>query len=596
MKRLGLLFLLLCLSCSVHAWWNDEWTYRLPIIVDTSKTGGQLTAPIGQVPVLVRLHSANFEDFFSIQESLADLRFVADDDKTPLDFQVDHFDLLSQVLMVWVMVPEISQDKQTKIHMYYGNAKAVAADKKQGLFTGAAAVVVHFSEATGNPQDSTSNNISLVFTSGESSANGIIGRAAKFTAASNLSSSTPFNWMLSDGGSIGFWLKLPANTSGRVLTLAGSGQPLILEVKNNQVVASVSSSQIVATEAIAADQWQHVSLRVENGQMQLAINGKDAGKNPIEVNGIIISSLIAGRNDSVDGFSGELDELSIYNKAQSSALTHWQSINQGMNDVFIKVQKSEQLGAGGDAAVYKVIINSMDHISWVVVIIMAIMMVIGWIIMVAKWFYLRAVNKDNRAFLAQYAKLGNRDPAMLDFDTPEGADEYRDIHPITQAIFGPHDHFENSPIFHLFHRGMKEVKSRVGGSLSSGANPSLGSQAVSSIRAALDAQMTREIQKMQAKMTFLTMSVSGGPFIGLFGTVAGVMITFGAIAAAGDVNINAIAPGVSAALVATVGGLLVAIPAMFGYNFLSGIIKDSIADMRVFADEYVAKLAEYYQE
>ena len=55
--------------------------------------------------------------------------------------------------------------------------------------------------------------------------------------------------------------------------------------------------------------------------------------------------------------------------------------------------------------------------------------------------------------------------------------------------------------------------------------------------------MTREIQTMQAKMTFLTMSVSGGPFIGLFGTVAGVMITFGAIAAAGDVNINAIAPG-----------------------------------------------------
>ncbi|HMU66543.1 MAG TPA: MotA/TolQ/ExbB proton channel family protein, partial [Cellvibrionaceae bacterium] len=69
-----------------------------------------------------------------------------------------------------------------------------------------------------------------------------------------------------------------------------------------------------------------------------------------------------------------------------------------------------------------------------------------------------------------------------------------------------------------------------------------------------------------------------------------------AIAAAGDVNINAIAPGVSAALVATVGGLLVAIPAMFGYNFLAGIIKDTIADMRVFADEYVAKLAEYYGE
>ena len=64
------------------------------------------------------------------------------------------------------------------------------------------------------------------------------------------------------------------------------------------------------------------------------------------------------------------------------------------------MEKSEQLGAGGDAGVYKTIINSMDHISWVVVCILAVMMVIGWIIMIAKYFYLRAANKDNQAFCA----------------------------------------------------------------------------------------------------------------------------------------------------------------------------------------------------
>jgi biopolymer transport protein ExbB len=62
-------------------------------------------------------------------------------------------------------------------------------------------------------------------------------------------------------------------------------------------------------------------------------------------------------------------------------------------------------------------------------------------------------------------------------------------------------------------------------------------------------------------MVMLTIAISGGPFLGLLGTVVGVMITFAAIAASGDVNVNAIAPGIAAALAATVAGLAVAIPA-----------------------------------
>jgi biopolymer transport protein ExbB len=95
-------------------------------------------------------------------------------------------------------------------------------------------------------------------------------------------------------------------------------------------------------------------------------------------------------------------------------------------------------------------------------------------------------------------------------------------------------------------------------------------------------------------MVFLTLSIAGGPFLGLLGTVVGVMITFAAIAAAGDVNVNAIAPGIAAALVATVAGLGVAIPALFGYNYLISKIKDATSDMHVFVDEFVAKMAEFY--
>jgi biopolymer transport protein ExbB len=96
-------------------------------------------------------------------------------------------------------------------------------------------------------------------------------------------------------------------------------------------------------------------------------------------------------------------------------------------------------------------------------------------------------------------------------------------------------------------------------------------------------------------MVFLTIAISGGPFLGLLGTVVGVMITFASIAAAGDVNVNAIAPGVAAALMATVAGLAVAIPALFAYNYLTTRIRDITAEMAVFANEFVSKMTELYR-
>jgi biopolymer transport protein ExbB len=72
------------------------------------------------------------------------------------------------------------------------------------------------------------------------------------------------------------------------------------------------------------------------------------------------------------------------------------------------------------------------------------------------------------------------------------------------------------------------------------------------------------------------------------------MITFAIIAKSGEVDVNSIAPGIASALLATTVGLLVAIPALFMYSFLNTRIKGVIADMRVFIDEFVAKVAEFY--
>src|SRR6202044_2589009 len=97
--------------------------------------------------------------------------------------------------------------------------------------------------------------------------------------------------------------------------------------------------------------------------------------------------------------------------------------------------------------------------------------------------------------------------------------------------------------------------------------------------------LVRLSQRLSSQMVWLTIAIAGGPFLGLLGTVVGVMITFAAIAASGDVNVNAIAPGIAAALLATVAGLGVAIPCLFGYNYLASRIKTIASDMQIFIDE-----------
>jgi biopolymer transport protein ExbB len=124
----------------------------------------------------------------------------------------------------------------------------------------------------------------------------------------------------------------------------------------------------------------------------------------------------------------------------------------------------------------------------------------------------------------------------------------------------------------------------------------LTAEGLEAVRASLDGGLVREHQKLTRRMVLLTIAISGGPFLGLLGTVVGVMITFAAIAAAGDVNVNAIAPGIAAALVATVAGLAVAIPALFAYNWLLTRVKDVYATMQVFVDEFITKAAESHAD
>ena len=111
---------------------------------------------------------------------------------------------------------------------------------------------------------------------------------------------------------------------------------------------------------------------------------------------------------------------------------------------------------------------------------------------------------------------------------------------------------------------------------------------LSAVRAAMERAMGDEQVRLNAGMVILALAISGGPFVGLTGTVFGVMEVFSGVAQAGQANLSAMAPGVAGALINTVLGLIVAIPALFAYNMLSTQINSMALDLTNFASELEA--------
>lgn len=105
---------------------------------------------------------------------------------------------------------------------------------------------------------------------------------------------------------------------------------------------------------------------------------------------------------------------------------------------------------------------------------------------------------------------------------------------------------------------------------------------------AIQRALARQVLRYESSMIFLATVVSGAPFLGLLGTVWGVMEAFSAVAGQQSASIAALAPGISAALLTTIAGLLVAIPSMFGYNFLLGKSKQLVTEI----ENYASSLAD----
>jgi biopolymer transport protein ExbB len=641
---LGLVAILTLLPSPAQAWWNDDWQLRKKITIDASASGANITDPIGATPVLIRLHVGNFR-FGSAKDDGSDLRFVAGDDKTPLKHHIEKYDSLLGEALVWVAVPNLQPGAKTEIWLYSGNKKAVATSDPKGSYDPDALLVYHFSERGTPTLDASvwANNAQSV---GQPADGSIIGTGLRLDGRATLT--LPGSPSLALAGNAAFtwsaWIKPaalqpsaalysrrdPATASGLVVGL-DNGAPFV-EVTNAGAVQRSGAGAPVAPNG-----WHHLAVVAANGQVALYLDGNPYASLAASLPALNTVALIGGDSASavapaavspataqpaapaasdagagaapataadaavpaapdaaptpapvaaMAGFVGDIDELQIAKIARPVGFIKFAAIGQGPDQAKLVSFSVDEETASWLSGYFAVILKSVTLDGWVVIGILIVLAVVSWLVMFDRASYLNRQAKANARFTKGFRELA-ADLTMLD---QGDADEVSTL----GGRIGEADAkmMQASSLYRIYHIGAAEIRHRF--AQNGQRAPVLSATSIAAIRAALDSGYVKETQRLNRLMVVLTIAISGGPFLGLLGTVVGVMITFAAIAASGDVNVNAIAPGIAAALVATVAGLVVAIPALFGYNYLISRIKDLTSDMQIFVDEFVTKMAEYY--
>jgi biopolymer transport protein ExbB len=553
-STLGLLtsLCLLTLALPVKAAWNADWATQQKITIDTAN----IKEAVNQAPVLVRLHSGNF-DFTGANVDGSDIRFIAADDKTELKFSLEKYDAVNELAVAWVVLPQLSSaNKDLAIGLYTGNESAKATSDVQALNDPALLARFAFSDKA-LLKDSGPSQLTASGNATQQKA-GLIAESATLNN-SPLTITLPAAPQLANGATWSVWLK-PANLPQTAEVFKSGNVSLKL---NGNGLALQSGAATINGGELKPGQWQHIALVFQGGQAVLYINGQSVGQAPAN-DAQAAATLTVG-----DALNAEIDELQLASTARSAAWLSLVAQSQGADAKLVKVTPAGE-GEGeeeGEANYMGILIDSLTVDAKVVIGILAVMFAISVWVMFSKARLVTITDKDNALFLKRFQQASTQDLLNLD---KTGT-------------------YKNSNLFGLYKAGLREIKKR-----EHDGKVSLGGASIDAIKAAVDADLVRETQRMNSMMVLLTIAISGGPFLGLLGTVVGVMITFAAIAAAGDVNVNAIAPGIAAALLATVAGLGVAIPALFGYNYLASRVKNITIAMQIFVDEFITRTAELY--
>jgi biopolymer transport protein ExbB len=597
---------------SAQAWWNKEWNVRKKITVDTTSTGAEITDPIGSGVVLVRLHQGNYQ-FGAGRDDGADIRFVDADDKTLLPFHIEKFDALMNEGFAWVRVPDIKPGEQKAIWMYYGNAGEGVENAQDSKKTYSEDVVLvqHLADGANPPKDATgmANNAR---NAGVPVEGAMIGSGLRFLGRSVVTVPASDSLAITAGGSFTFsaWVKPGTLKPNSVIySRNDAGNSFQIGIDNGIPYVEVKSPAGVQRTApgapITAGAWRHIAVVADGSAIILYLDGDKYATLNASLPAFAGSTRLGG--DATDeasdlvagesGYIGELDEVEVSRVAQGPGAIKFEAISQGGGEKATKlVTTGDDEIAGNDSTMAHI----MEHVSlfgeisksltfdgWAVIFLCSVLAIVGWAVTIKKFIYLNRIKKGSDEFLKQWQTL-SADLTQIDHRDEQSVKSLGGkASPKIQKLM------LQSPLYHIYHIGSQEISNR----LARGENfKGLSARSIQAIRASLDGGLVREVQNLNDKLIFLTIGIAGGPYLGLLGTVIGVMITFAVIAKTGEVEINSIAPGIAGALLATVAGLAVAIPALFAYSYLSTRIKDAISDMQMFIDEFVTKMAEFYPE
>jgi biopolymer transport protein TolQ len=209
----------------------------------------------------------------------------------------------------------------------------------------------------------------------------------------------------------------------------------------------------------------------------------------------------------------------------------------------------------------------------VIIVCLLVFSIVAWSTMIGKALQMRRAKKLNQFFYSEY----RTQKGVLD-------------------LYDRRIQAEGCPVFMVYQAGSMELDARLKNPDGSGRKKHVSLKGMEHVKRTLENTVAQESLKLESGLILLAIAVSGAPFLGLLGTVWGVMDTFGGIAQQGSASLAAMAPGVAAALITTVAGLLVAIPSMFGYNWLVHNLRVLTVQLDNFAQELVSKMETEYLE
>jgi biopolymer transport protein TolQ len=202
-----------------------------------------------------------------------------------------------------------------------------------------------------------------------------------------------------------------------------------------------------------------------------------------------------------------------------------------------------------------------------IIVCLIIFSIVAWSVMVSKAIQMRRARKLNLYFGQEFRAQKN----VLD-------------------IFDRKLHVDGCPLYEVYQTGCVQLDARLRNAVGDARKRHVSLKNMEHVKRAMENVVAQESLKLESGLILLAIAVSGAPFIGLLGTVWGVMSTFAGIAQQGSATMAAMAPGVSAALITTVAGLLVAIPSMFSYNWLVHNLRVFTVGLDNFAQELVSKM------